>query len=346
EDRFADDSRRQRRRAAPGPRRHAVPPARLVARHPPARALHLRAGERPAGQLPAQTGQAGLRRVHHGRGEDRRRRHRDGQGRSLRRGRAHRRAERPGVDLVPPAPAAHRLQPGGATRRHDGDGGPRLAGRRRQAARGPRGQAVLRRGRRAVAVKAGWIMVKRTLMLLLVTLAGVDRSSAATARSLYADALGREHTVRAALSADHAEAGLLKDVRALVAAYEAIVRKYPASGYSDNALWQGARLSLDAFARFGQEQDQARGIRLLRALAAQYPTSKLARRVDETLASTSPGTTSQPARITTIRDISRAVLADAVRVTIELDAEVPFHDERLSDPVRVFLDLPQTRAAA
>src|SRR5206468_6506343 len=50
--------------------------------------------------------------------------------------------------------------------------------------------------------------------------------------------------------------------------------------------------------------------------------------------------------LATIRDIRRAVLTDAVRVTIELDAEVPFHDERIPDPSRVFLDLPGTRPAA
>jgi len=33
-----------------------------------------------------------------------------------------------------------------------------------------------------------------------------------------------------------------------------------------------------------------------------------------------------------------------VRVTIELDAEVPFHEERLTDPARVFVDLASTRA--
>ena len=43
--------------------------------------------------------------------------------------------ERPGVDLVPAAPAAHRLQPRRAAGRHDGDGRAGLAGRRRQAAR-------------------------------------------------------------------------------------------------------------------------------------------------------------------------------------------------------------------
>lgn len=47
----------------------------------------------------------------------------------------------------------------------------------------------------------------------------------------------------------------------------------------------------------------------------------------------------------TIKDIQRVVLPDAVRVTIELDAEVPFHEERLADPARVFLDLFSTDAA-
>jgi len=47
--------------------------------------------------------------------------------------------------------------------------------------------------------------------------------------------------------------------------------------------------------------------------------------------------------IATIRDIRRTVLPDAVRVTIELDAEVPFHDERIGDPQRVFVDLSGAR---
>ena len=40
------------------------------------------------------------------------------------------------------------------------------------------------------------------------------------------------------------------------------------------------------------------------------------------------------------------MLADAVRVTIELDREIAFRDERLADPARVFVDLPTTRASA
>ena len=58
--------------AAAGPRRHAVPAAGLVAVHPAPRAVHLRAGKRPARKLPAQAGQADLRRDHHRGREDRR----------------------------------------------------------------------------------------------------------------------------------------------------------------------------------------------------------------------------------------------------------------------------------
>jgi N-acetylmuramoyl-L-alanine amidase len=50
-----------------------------------------------------------------------------------------------------------------------------------------------------------------------------------------------------------------------------------------------------------------------------------------------------PAPLATIKDIRRTVLSDAVRVTIELDREVQFHDERIPDPTRVFVDIPGTR---
>ena len=228
----------------------------------------------------------------------------------------------------------------------------------------------------------------RILLCALCVLCGSCRIvSAAPVRSMYNDALGREQTVRAALTAPDAAAGVLGEVRAVVAAYEAVVRHYPASSYCDNALWQAGRLSLDAFARFGQAPDKDAGIRILRRLAATYPTSKLARQVPEQLTrAESPGGLAGPplppaaappppagsagadprvppppgsgeARqsakrdgggptgLATIKDIRRAVLPDAVRITIELDNEVPFHEERIQDPARVFVDLPGTRAA-
>jgi len=104
------------------------------------------------------------------------------------------------------------------------------------------------------------------------------------ARTMYSDALAREQSVRAALAAPDAAPAVLLDVRALVTAYEAVVRQYPASGYSDNALWQAGLLALDAFARFGQQLDKDRGVRLLRKLTVAYPSSRLVAQVPEQLA--------------------------------------------------------------
>ncbi len=189
------------------------------------------------------------------------------------------------------------------------------------------------------------------------------------ARTMYSDALAREQSVRATLAAPDAAPAVLLDVRALVTAYEAVARQYPASGYSDNALWQAGLLALDAFARFGQQLDKDRGVRLLRKLTVAYPSSRLVAQVPEQLArvhvgpedgvahrarsagSKAPplqkpvGTALQGGPLATIREIRRAVLSDAVRITIELDNEVPFHEERINDPSRVFVDLPGTRAA-
>src|SRR5207248_11748502 len=177
--------------------------------------------------------------------------------------------------------------------------------------------------------------------------------------------LAGEQSVRTVLSAPDATAEILADVHAVIARYELLVRRYPGSGYSDNALWQGGRLALDAFARFRQPADRDAGVRLLRRLAAMFPTSKLASQVPAelaALAADTPVPTATPSkpettpaamkdaaptrgRLATIRDIRRTVLPDAVRVTIELDGEVPFHDERIASPARVFVDLPGTRPA-
>jgi N-acetylmuramoyl-L-alanine amidase len=75
----------------------------------------------------------------------------------------------------------------------------------------------------------------------------------------------------------------LADVRTAVAAYREIARLYPASSYSDDALWLGGRLSLDAFTRFGEQQDRAAGIRLLELLTTRYPKSSFVKRVPEQL---------------------------------------------------------------
>ena len=232
-------------------------------------------------------------------------------------------------------------------------------------------------------------LAKIILLCGLCGLCVLDAVAAPTVRSLYNDAMAREQALRTAMKNPDVPAAVINEIRATVAAYEAVVKHYPASSYSDNALWQAGRLSLDAFARFGQPVDRDAGARILRKLAASYPTSKLAKQVPQQL--TRADTAGDPvnaaqvrraepvvplppvaaddvraapaagavdnrpgakrdatptARLATIKEIRRSVLADAVRIIIELDSEVPFHEERIQDPARVFVDLPGTRPVA
>jgi hypothetical protein len=193
---------------------------------------------------------------------------------------------------------------------------------------------------------------------------------------LFADAGAKEQAVRAALSNPSVTEAALKAVRTVVADYEAIVRRFPSSAYCDDALWRAGQLSLEAHARFGAAEDKAAGIRLLRAVISEYPSSRFAKQAPAVIAAAQARPAPQPGRpassrapasrqappavpvkttgaartgaerVVTIRDIRRVVLPDAVRIVIELDGEVPeFHDERLANPVRVFVDLSSTRAA-
>ena len=66
------------------------------------------------------------------------------EGRALRRGRAHRGDQRPGVDLLPAAQAARRVQPRRPPGRHDGGRRPGLGRRRRQGARSAGRSQLLR----------------------------------------------------------------------------------------------------------------------------------------------------------------------------------------------------------
>ena len=213
------------------------------------------------------------------------------------------------------------------------------------------------------------------ILLLVFTFAPVvaAKSAPGSARALYNRTLEREQQLRAL-----EQEATAKQIHTIVAAYDAIVRRFPASGYSDNALWQGGNLALLAFERFGDVADRRTAERLLRRLKSEYPTSTFARRVDEALgasvlaeaelparssrgeiaaaanegdserpAATSgvePQTDSQtsPSPAVMIRDIKRTRIAEGMRVTIEMDAETSFHAERLENPRRVFFDLKGT----
>jgi N-acetylmuramoyl-L-alanine amidase len=173
-----------------------------------------------------------------------------------------------------------------------------------------------------------------------------------TPETLYADAVAKEAAVRTALTSSDVMPTVLNAVRTVMTQYEALVQRHPSSAYCDDALWRAGRLALDAFAQFGEPRDRTAGVRLLRRLASQYPSSRFARQVPGLVAAsaskpvTAVAEAPPPSRVATIKSIRRVVLPDAVRIVVELDSEVAtFHDERLANPLRVFVDLASTRAA-
>ena len=160
----------------------------------------------------------------------------------------------------------------------------------------------------------------------------------------------------------------------------------PGSGYSDNALWQAARLAADVWAQTGKDTDRVLATGSYKRLIAGYPSSSLVaqarpelarlqrakaapsapRRLpprDDRVIPVPPPTPLRardvprcpprlplrrdrakraPADRATISDVKRVTMPGAVRVTIELDREVSYHEERIGNPDRVFLDLRGT----
>ena len=224
--------------------------------------------------------------------------------------------------------------------------------------------------------------LRRTLSIVVACLAITGSVSAQTsnAEKLFQEARARETILRHEIEARKAGAPatpLLERARALVGAYDDIARLFPRSGYSDNAIWQGAALAADAFWEFGQPADRATALRMFRALTVRYPTSSLVKQVasqtdrlnaaklaPEAAVSTpvtapppvppsaaSPAATAPPAAAPAPKQpavmltaIRREVLPGALRVTLELEGEVTYHDEELDGPPRVFIDLQNARA--
>lgn len=118
-------------------------------------------------------------------------------------------------------------------------------------------------------------------VLLAASLAPVVPAAAADSpRALYTRMLERERVLR-----DARNTPTLQQLRAAVTAYARLARRYPSSGYSDNALWQAGNLALLAYARFGEAPDRRTAERLLAQLKTQYPTSSLVARIDAALQS-------------------------------------------------------------
>lgn len=207
------------------------------------------------------------------------------------------------------------------------------------------------------------LAIKGTVMAVaMVLVVSASAAFAQTARERFESASERDEKVRVLLT-NNAEAapagGVMAQAGKVIASFEALVRRFPTSGYADNALWQAASLADAAYQKFNRPEDRDRAVRLYRWLVQEYPTSSLVRRANRQLtaltkAGMSP--TLQPvaaapmapvalvapaaaATAATLIGIQRTVLPDTVRVTLELDREVTYHEERIAGPARLFFDL-------
>ena len=189
-------------------------------------------------------------------------------------------------------------------------------------------------------------------------------ASAQTAVVRYTDAQERDEQLRSALASEPVVRSKVADeAQAVIAAYQALVRRYPLSGYSDNALFNAADLATLVYDRFGEPKDRETAIKLYQRLTSEYPASSLIKRAQPTLArlESQPAApmataTAAPAPTTTatatatgsrarLTAIDRSVLPEAVRITLSLDREVPYREETLTGPARVFFDFKDVEAA-
>ena len=221
----------------------------------------------------------------------------------------------------------------------------------------------------------------------LAVSAGVSAQTAGGAKERYEAAVSRDSQLRQTLqnSKDAPSTALLAQAAQLIQSYEGLVRRFPTSGYADNALWQAATLADAAYQKSSRPADLDRSQRLYKWLVVEYPTSAFVKRAKAQMARLGDGKVAPrdvlpatptpvlpmaalpavplrlsptppasapaapapsralPATPSTGRAllsaIQRSVLPDSVRVTLELDREVAYHEERLNGPARVFFDL-------
>jgi N-acetylmuramoyl-L-alanine amidase len=190
----------------------------------------------------------------------------------------------------------------------------------------------------------------------------VVRAETPSPRTIYTDTLLRERSLRQEIESSRSETpapSLLERMRSLVETYERMSNQFPTSAYMDNALWQGALLSADAFWTFGEPEDKATALELFSELNSRFPKSPLVKELPShikrlraakfvprpvTPVAPSPAPVLVAARATNaLTAIRRDVLPDALRITLEMGQEVTFHSDRLDNPPRVFIDFENTR---
>ena len=139
-----------------------------------------------------------------------------------------------------------------------------------------------------------------------------------------------------------ASTALLGRVRATVSAVRGHRQALPAQRIQRQRAVAGRGASADAFWQFGDTRDRATALRLFSRLKAEFPSSSLVVQTPGHITRLN-GAVSGSDDLAMLKSIRREVLPDAVRVTLELEREAAFYEERLENPARVFVDLRNTR---
>jgi N-acetylmuramoyl-L-alanine amidase len=223
------------------------------------------------------------------------------------------------------------------------------------------------------------------------------QSSSAIVKARFEEAQQKDEKVRLLLTnfTDKTPAkDLAIQVANVMSSFEAVVRRYPTSGYADDALWHAASLADASYQRLNRGEDRDKALKLYRWLVSQYPKSTFVKQANRKIGALSKGTATSapavaaapvrnapaaaaapppsappvvsvpvvsapvsvaalpvlesalpeppfagPAPTATLTGIQRVVLPSSVRVTLELDMEVAYREERLAGPSRLFFDL-------
>ncbi len=203
--------------------------------------------------------------------------------------------------------------------------------------------------------------ISRIAVIAVLAAAIPAAAQAQSVAERYAALLARQEKVLARVSETPADAaGAVRDAtiaqgRAVIAGYDALVRRFHSSGYADNALFNAAAIADALYDRFHRAADRISAVRYYKRLTIEYPTSSLSKRVRAGTpgvagAPSEAPTPSQPAETTartraTLVGIERTVMGETVRIALSLDREVAFREERAAGPSRLFFDLKDVQAA-
>lgn len=206
-------------------------------------------------------------------------------------------------------------------------------------------------------------------LAVTVVIAAPGAASAQTVRERYDALQARETTVMTLIAETAADAPaetrdeVIRKARSVIAGYDTLVQRFHSSGYSDNALFNAASIADALYVKFNRAADRASAVRYRNRLKVEYPRSSLVKKLVEPppvaaavpkpapVAAEAPAVMKPaPARNSAGRamltGIERTVMPEAVRITLSLDREVAYREERLAGPARVFFDLKDVTAAA